>query len=81
MVSRQSAATTPQALTPAERVVEDVMTPLDDIPMVDASDDVVDVVERLNGTNVTGQVVVVDEGCVVGILDEFDVAGALDRAD
>ncbi len=64
----------------ADRVVQDVMTPLDDVPMVDASDTVVDVVERLNGTNLTGQVVVVDEGVVVGILDETDVAGALDRS-
>ncbi len=64
----------------AERRVEDVMTPLDDVPIVDAHLPVVDVVERLNGTNRTGQVVVVDDGCVVGILDEDDVAGALDRA-
>jgi PDZ domain-containing protein len=48
--------------------------------MVDATDPVVDVVGRLNGTNATGQVVVVADGCVVGILDESDVAGALDRA-
>jgi PDZ domain-containing protein len=62
------------------RRVEEVMTPLDDVPMVDATDSVVDVVGRLNGTNPTGQVVVVADGCVVGILDEDDVAGALDRA-
>ena len=62
------------------RPVEDVMTPLDDVPMVDADAAVVDVVDRLNGTNATGQVVVVADGMVVGILDEADVAGALDRA-
>jgi len=62
------------------RPVEDVMTPLDDVPMVDADAAVVDVVDRLNGTNPTGQVVVVADGMVVGILDEADVAGALDRA-
>ena len=62
------------------RRVEDVMTPLDDVPMVDAGEAVLDVVGRLNGTNPTGQVVVVADGCVVGILDESDVAGALDRA-
>ena len=56
------------------------MTPLDDVPMVDADAAVVDVVDRLNGTNPTGQVVVVADGMVVGILDEADVAGALDRA-
>ena len=60
--------------------VEEVMTPLDDVPMVDAADPVVDVVGRLNGTNPTGQVVVVADGMVVGILDEGDVADALDRA-
>ena len=64
----------------AERRVEDVMTPLDDVPMVDADAAVVDVVDRLNGTNRTGQVVVVADGMVVGIVDEGDVAGALDRA-
>ncbi|MEA2973056.1 MAG: hypothetical protein QOG82_1514 [Actinomycetota bacterium] len=63
-----------------QRPVEDVMTPLDDVPMVDADAAVVDVVDRLNGTNATGQVVVVADGMVVGILDEADVAGALDRA-
>ena len=63
----------------AGRLVEEVMTPLDDVPMVGAADAVVDVVDRLNGANRTGQVVVVDDGCVVGILDEADVAGALDR--
>ncbi len=63
----------------AGRRVEDVMTPLDDVPMVDADLAVVEVVDRLNGTNPTGQVVVVSDGVVVGILDEDDVAGALDR--
>ena len=64
----------------AGRRVEEVMTPLDDVPMVDADAPVLDIVDRLNGTNATGQVVVVAEGCVVGILDEGDVAGALDRS-
>ena len=64
----------------ARRRVEEVMTPLDDVPMVAATDPVVEVVGRLNGTNPTGQVVVVADGTVVGILDEHDVAGALDRA-
>ena len=62
----------------AERRVADVMTPLDDIPMVDADAPVLDILDRLNGTNPIGQVVVVADGCVVGILDEADVAGALD---
>ncbi|MEA2685472.1 MAG: hypothetical protein QOE93_667, partial [Actinomycetota bacterium] len=68
----------------AARKVEDVMTPLDDVPMVDATAPVLDVVERLDGNgsthNPTGQVVVVADGFVVGIVDEQDVAGALDRA-
>ena len=49
----------------ADRRVEDVMTPLDDVPMVDADDPVLDVLDRLNGSNPIGQVVVVDDGCVV----------------
>ncbi len=64
----------------AGRRVDAVMTPLDDVPMVDAADPVLEILDRLNGTNPTGQVVVVDDGCVVGILDEGDVALALDRA-
>jgi PDZ domain-containing secreted protein/Zn-dependent protease/predicted transcriptional regulator len=63
----------------ADRLVEDVMTPLDDIPMVDAADPVLDVLDRLDGGNPIGQVVVLADGCVVGILDEGDVAHALDR--
>ncbi len=63
-----------------DRRVEEVMTPLDDIPMVDAADAVLDMVDRFDGTNPTGQVVVIEDGRVVGILDEDDVAGALDRA-
>jgi PDZ domain-containing secreted protein/Zn-dependent protease/CBS domain-containing protein len=61
------------------RLVVDVMTPLDDVPMVGAADPVLDVLDRLNGTNPIGQVVVVDDGRVVGILDEDDVAFALER--
>jgi len=64
----------------AGRSVQDVMTPLDDLPMVDAGDPVLAVVDRLNGGNPIWHAVVVADGCVVGILDEDDVARALERA-
>ena len=63
----------------AGRRVEDIMTPLDDIPMVDARDPVLGVLDRLDGGNPIGHAVVVDDGFVVGIVDEDDVARALDR--
>jgi Lon-like protease len=47
--------------------------------MVGARDRVLDILDRLDGDNPIGQVVVVDDDCVVGILDESDVAVALDR--
>ncbi len=79
VVALASARSVPSA-DRATRRVEDVMTPLDDIPMVDAADPILDVLERLDGSNPIGQVVVIADGCVVGLLDEDDIALALDRA-
>ncbi|HVF14899.1 MAG TPA: site-2 protease family protein [Acidimicrobiales bacterium] len=79
VVALASARSVPSAERDRRRV-EDVMTPLDDVPMVDAGVPVLDVLDRLTAANPIGQVVVVADGCVVGILDEDDVALALDRS-